>query len=87
MYLAVSQYILGVRPVYEGLKVEPCLPSAWNRVKVHRSFRGVEYEILMERVGEGEEPGIQVDGIKIEGNVIPYEQFGEGEHMVLVRLA
>ncbi len=41
----------------------------------------------MERVGEGEEPGIQVDGIKIEGNVIPYEQFGEGEHMVLVRLA
>ena len=87
MYLAVSQYILGVRPVYEGLKVEPCLPSAWNRVKVHRSFRGGEYEILMERVGEGEEPGIQVDGIKIEGNVIPYEQFGEGGHMVLVRLA
>ena len=32
----------------------------------------------MERVGEGEELGIQVDGIKIEGNVIPYEQFGEG---------
>ena len=86
MYLAVSQYILGVRPVYEGLKIEPCLPSAWNRAKVHRSFRGGEYEILMERVKEDEEPGIQVDGIKIEGNVIPYEQFGEGKHTVVVRV-
>lgn len=81
MYLAVSQYILGVRPVYEGLLISPCLPSDWNQVKVHRRFRGAEYDIFMER---GKKTSISVDGIEIDGKVINYRQFGEGKHEVKV---
>ncbi len=40
MYIAVTQYILGIKPTWEGLKVQPCLPGTWNGAKVTRQFRG-----------------------------------------------
>lgn len=49
MYVAVTQYILGIRPCMEGLRIHPCLPSAWDHAEVTRSFRGTEYRIRMER--------------------------------------
>ncbi len=79
MYVAVSQYILGVRAVYEGLVVEPCLPSAWKQVHVTRKFREAVYEISMER---GKEDSLTVDGRALEGRLIPYHEFGAGRHEV-----
>lgn len=79
MYVAVSQYILGVRASYEGLVIDPCLPSAWKGARVTRVFREAVYEIEMQK---GEMPSMTVDGEKVEGNLIPYEQFGKGVHRV-----
>lgn len=45
MYLAVTQYMLGVRPEWDGLTVDPCLDSAMLPAKVTRIFRGCRYEI------------------------------------------
>lgn len=81
MYVAVSQYILGVRPSYEGLVVSPCLPSAWKEAKVTRAFRDAVYEIAMER---GDSPSLTVDGERLPGSLIPYEKFGKGLHQVTV---
>lgn len=46
-YIAATQYILGIRPTLDGLKVQPCLPAHWKTVSVKRRFRGKEHEIQL----------------------------------------
>lgn len=43
MYIAVTQYILGIKPTWSGLEVKPCLPSNWKSAKATRKFRGKTY--------------------------------------------
>ncbi len=43
MYIAVTQYILGIKPAWEGLQVKPCLPGSWDKATVTRTFRGKSY--------------------------------------------
>jgi cellobiose phosphorylase len=49
MHVAATQYMLGVRPEPEGLRIRPCLPSRWGVVRVARRFRGTRYEIDIDR--------------------------------------
>ena len=44
-YVAATQYILGIRPEYESLTVDPCIPSNWKGFKATREFRGCTYNI------------------------------------------
>lgn len=67
-FLSVSQYILGIRPEYDGLVVDPCVPEDWNSFTVYRKFRGTEYEISFEHTGK---KSLTVDGERVEGNVVP----------------
>lgn len=72
-FVAISQYILGVRPDYDGLIVDPCVPKAWKKFSVKRVFRGAIYEIEVANP-EGVSKGVKsftVDGKKIEGNKAP----------------
>lgn len=55
MYLAVTQYMLGVKPTWEGIKVDPCLPSQWKNVIVYREFRGKKYQFNLVEEGLDEE--------------------------------
>ena len=71
--VAISQYILGIRPEYEGLCVDPCIPRKWKRFTVQRRFRNAIYEIEVTNP-KGLSKGVKslvVDGKKIEGNIIP----------------
>ena len=43
--VASSQYILGIRPDYDHLAVDPCIPSSWDGFRAYRVFRGAEYKI------------------------------------------
>lgn len=70
MYVAATQYLLGIKPVLEGLRIRPALLPGWSGFSVKRVFRGCEYEI---RVKRGEEAYIAVDGERIEGNVVKAE--------------
>jgi len=70
-YVAITQHILGVRPTLDGLEVKPVMPSEWKGFKVVRSFRGVRYEILVQREGNGTDISLEVDGKPIDGTVIP----------------
>lgn len=67
-FVDVSQFLLGVTPTFDGLKVEPHLPSRFNELTVTRVFRGVTYTIHMVRTGSR---SLTVDGTAIEGNVVP----------------
>ncbi len=47
MYIAATQYMLGVRAEYDGLLIDPCMPSEWKEVYVKRNFRGCVYNISL----------------------------------------
>ncbi|MBI2841907.1 MAG: glycosyl transferase family 36 [Armatimonadetes bacterium] len=66
-------WILGVRPTYDGLLVDPCIPKVWDGYKITRRFRGATYEIEVRNPDHVEHGvvSIEVDGKKIEGNVLP----------------
>ncbi len=72
MWYAITQFILGIKPSYEGLEINPCIPSDWKGFNVKRKFRGAEYHITVKNP-DGVCKGIQsitVDGRPIKGNVV-----------------
>lgn len=72
-FIAISQWILGIRPDYNGLIIDPCIPSDWNGFTVKRVFRGTVYNITVKNpahVCKGIKT-VMVDGIAIKGNMIP----------------
>jgi len=72
-YYAMTQFILGVRPAYDGLEVNPCIPPEWKGFTVHRRFRGAHYEIAV-RNPNGVMKGVtslSVDGKTVLGTIIP----------------
>ena len=74
-FLDVSQYILGIRPDYDGLAVDPCIPASLDGFSAKRDFRGVTYHITVKNPN-GAEKGVAsmtVDGTPVEGNMIPFD--------------
>lgn len=70
-YLAATQWILGIRPTYAGLRVAPCIPAAWAGFRASRVYRGVRYDIRVRREGGGPDVSLFVDGSAVEGDVVP----------------
>lgn len=84
-WYAVTQYILGIRPDYDGITVDPCIPSEWKEFKVRRRFRDSVYEITVKNP-DGVCKGVKqitVDGVPIEGNIVGH---APGSHEVQVLL-
>jgi cellobiose phosphorylase len=72
-FVAVSQWILGIRPEFDGLLIDPCLPPDWDGFTVERAFRGSRYRIEVSNpahVSRGV-AAVRVDGRQIAGNLIP----------------
>ena len=85
-FFVISQWILGIRPEYDGLAVDPCIPSGWDGYHVSRLFRGARYEIDVKNpahVCRGVR-SVMADGMPVTGRVLPL--FGSGTHMVEVTL-
>jgi cellobiose phosphorylase len=70
--VAITQWILGIRPEHDGLRIDPCLPSAWDGFRAVRRFRGATYRIAIGKpVGvTGRITSLLVDGRQIDGNVV-----------------
>jgi cellobiose phosphorylase len=68
-YVAITQWILGIRPTYEGLMVAPVVPEDWKEMTVRREWRSVTFEIVVKRVGKGNTVKLEVDGKTVTGNV------------------
>jgi len=72
-FVAISQWILGIKPDYDGLVIDPCIPATWDGYTIKRIFRGARYTITVENpehVCKGVKT-ITVDGYPLEGNVLP----------------
>lgn len=77
MYQAGTQWILGIRPEYDGLRVGPVIPTAWPGFSATRKFRGATYHIRVERKGQGNLPKLKVNQKAIEGNIVPIASSGQ----------
>ncbi len=85
-YVAITQWILGIRPTYEGLQIAPVIPPHWDGFRARRVFRGVVYNIEVKRAGEGNQVELTVDGRSLEGNIVPLPASGQGEVDVKVTI-
>ena len=72
-FIAISQYILGVKPEYDGLKIDPAIPTDWDEYSVTRVFRGDTYHITVKNPNHVSTGAVKliVDGREIPGNIIP----------------
>lgn len=86
-FITISQWILGIKPEYKGLKVDPCIPPFWKEYVVIRKYKGAEYHITVKNP-TGVSKGVKlvtVDGKPIEGNIVPV--YGDDEaHEVVAEL-
>lgn len=67
-----TDWILGVRPVLEGLLIDPCIPKAWGGFEMTRKFRGATYKIIVsdpDHLSHGVKE-IKLDGKKMSGNIV-----------------
>ncbi len=83
MWLTVSQHLLGIKPTYDGIMVDPCLPADIKQYNVKRVLRGVEYDITVKNP-DGNQKGVKsvtVDGVAIEDNIV---KAAPGKHVVEV---
>jgi cellobiose phosphorylase len=73
-FVAISQYILGITPDWEGLKVDPSIPAAWDGFNATRQFRGDTYEIEVKNPSHVQKgvATLTIDGKAVDGCVIPF---------------
>ncbi len=95
MYTAATRYILGVRPGFDALVVDPCIPSGWDGYSVTRQWRGATYEIEVRNPGRVScgVASVEVDGVRVApvldaatGRYVARVPQGTGRHRVVVQL-
>ncbi len=86
-YVAIAQWILGIRPSYQGLEVAPVIPADWDGFTATRIFRGVTYHIAVERAGTGNSVNLVVEGQPVGGTTVPLPEAGIKDVEVKVTLS
>jgi cellobiose phosphorylase len=84
-WYAITQFILGIKPSYDGLLIDPCIPKDWKNYEVTRKFRGADYHILIENpdgVNRGV-VGLKVNGVSLEGNLVPMQPEGSVNSIIV----
>ncbi|MGD2052380.1 MAG: glycosyl transferase, partial [Acidimicrobiia bacterium] len=69
-YVAVTQWILGIRPEHDGLRVHPVVPASWDGFTVTRVFRGVTFLIRVRRTGPGGDVTVRCDDAAVDGDLV-----------------
>jgi cellobiose phosphorylase len=75
--VAITQWILGIRAEYDGLRIDPVLPSGWQGFSAVRRFRGATYKISVRNQGGGGRVSqLCVDGVPVAGTIVPVAAAG-----------
>ena len=85
-YYSATQYILGIRPELNGLRIDPCIPAAWPGFTATRQFRGKTVEIEVQNpkgVCKGVE-SVTLNGSPLPGNLLPVELLADLNKVVVV---
>ncbi|MDA3879689.1 MAG: glycosyl transferase [Prolixibacteraceae bacterium] len=86
-FYTISQYILGIKPQYDGLEISPCISNEWKGFEVTRKFRNATYTIKVENRNRKNSKitSITVDDKPITGNILPTFEDGQ-THQVVVKM-
>jgi cellobiose phosphorylase len=79
-WYAITEFILGIKPSFDGLLIDPCIPKEWKNYEVTRKFRGATYKIKIsnpENVNKGVKM-INFNGKLLQSNILPLAH--EGSH-------
>ena len=85
--VAISQYILGIAADFDGLRIDPSIPAAWDGLTATRKYRGATYNITVKNpnhVCKGVK-SMEVNGKAVDGCIIPMEA-GQTTYDVVVTL-
>jgi cellobiose phosphorylase len=76
--VAITQWILGIRPDHDGLRIDPCLPTDWDGFTATRLFRGARYDITVTKSPgrRGRVRQLTVDGTPVDGTLAPLAPAG-----------
>lgn len=77
-WYAITQFILGIKPDYDGLLIDPCVPKEWKHYEITRKFRGAEYKIKIDNP-DGVNRGVKrlvVNGEEVDGNLVAHKPEG-----------
>jgi cellobiose phosphorylase len=88
LHRVVTQWVFGVRPEWDGLLVQPCLPPSWDGATMTRPYRGCTYKFRYERsaaLPAGAPPEVTLNGERLTSNLIPSPAKAGAEYDVLVR--
>jgi cellobiose phosphorylase len=86
-FVVISQWILGLRPDWQGLEIDPCIPTDWPEFRATRTFRNNRYNIIV-RNPEGLSSGVKsmtVNGDELQGTILPLKE-SSAEWNVVVTL-
>ncbi|MBN2275343.1 MAG: hypothetical protein JXK95_13490 [Bacteroidales bacterium] len=86
-YYVITQYILGIRPVYNGIIIDPCIPSNWSGYSVSRRFRDKVINVEVKNP-KGIEKGVEqmiVNGERLAGRCIPFDKLKQ-ENTIIVTM-
>ncbi|MFH1868940.1 MAG: hypothetical protein ABH843_08225 [Candidatus Omnitrophota bacterium] len=84
-FMAATEWLLGARRDYEGLRIDPCIPKSWKKCRITRPFRGAVYDITIKNP-KGVEKGVKkiiVDGIEVD-DILIYPHSDKKTHKVEV---
>jgi len=73
LLMLTTEYLFGLRSEYNGLKVDPCLPSNWRRARFRRHFRNAFYDVTITKpagISRGQ-VSLELDGSRIDGDTLP----------------
>ena len=86
-FFTATQHILGLRPEYGGLRIDPCIPSSWKGFTVNRVFRRKNVSVEVQNPA-GVQKGVRklvLNGEMLEGNFIPAGKLAD-QNRVLVEM-
>jgi cellobiose phosphorylase len=85
-YLSATQYILGLRPELDGLRLDPCIPSHWPGFKATRRFRGKHIQIEVKNP-QGVCRGVStltLNGERLDGSLIPVDRLADHNRVEVI---
>ena len=84
-YFTAAQYILGIRPDYDGLMIDPCIPN-WKGFTATRRFRGKNVNITVKNPNKVEKGvvSITLNGKEVIGNVVPFDKMKKDNEVVVI---
>jgi len=85
----LTHFLIGVRPEFDGLRIDPVLPSTWNTVRIRRTFRDHVFDIQIVNHAAGTsatEVRLTLDGQSYSGNLITLNELNPGTHQVLAEI-